>query len=69
MLQGLIAKVTQHEFVASALRATTGLRIVEDSPVDYYWGCGKDGTGANRLGVLWEQVRDMLNNNLFETDE
>lgn len=62
MLKGLTAKVTQHKDIRDALLSTGNLRIVEDSPVDSYWGCGKDGKGTNRLGHLWEQIRDMVRN-------
>ena len=34
--------------------------IVENAPGDYYWGCGKDGSGLNRLGQILEQVRKEL---------
>ena len=30
------------------------------APGDYYWGCGKDGSGKNRLGAILEQVREQL---------
>ena len=35
-------------------------QLVENSPYDRYWGCGKDGGGKNRLGVLLMKVRDEL---------
>jgi predicted NAD-dependent protein-ADP-ribosyltransferase YbiA (DUF1768 family) len=31
--------------------------IVEDSPTDYFWGEGADGTGQNMLGKLWMKIR------------
>lgn len=37
--------------------------LIEDSPYDYYWGIGKNGTGKNRLGILLMQVREELKNN------
>ncbi len=39
----------------------TGRRpLIEHAPSDYYWGCGKDGSGKNRLGTLLMQVRAEL---------
>lgn len=34
--------------------------LIENSPYDRYWGCGRDGSGKNRLGVLLVQIRDEL---------
>ncbi|MGC1396759.1 MAG: NADAR domain-containing protein [Coleofasciculaceae cyanobacterium] len=34
--------------------------MVENAPSDYYWGCGKDGSGKNMLGQILEEVRDIL---------
>jgi len=42
-----------------ALLMKTGKnKLVKNSPYDRYWGCGKDGCGKNRLGMLLMQVRD-----------
>ena len=57
---GLRAKVQQNPDVLQHLLASGDLHIVEDSPVDYYWGCGENGTGLNRLGALWEEIRQQL---------
>ena len=52
------------KFAARELRElllTTGDRpLVEASPFDSYWGCGRSGTGKNRLGALLMQVRAEL---------
>jgi predicted NAD-dependent protein-ADP-ribosyltransferase YbiA (DUF1768 family) len=42
------------------LLSTGETPIVENSPIDYYWGCGADGTGENRLGAILMDVRDTL---------
>ncbi|MFD1424039.1 NADAR domain-containing protein [Laceyella sacchari] len=34
--------------------------IIENSPIAYYWGCGADGSGLNRLGVILMEVRSRL---------
>ena len=31
--------------------------LVENAPNDYYWGCGKDGSGKNMLGQLLMKLR------------
>jgi N-glycosidase YbiA len=46
---------------ARELLQSTGEReLIESSPYDYYWACGKDGTGLNRLGHLLMQVRSEI---------
>jgi predicted NAD-dependent protein-ADP-ribosyltransferase YbiA (DUF1768 family) len=37
-----------------------GNAIVENSPFDDYWGCGKDGSGQNKLGQILMEVRELL---------
>jgi predicted NAD-dependent protein-ADP-ribosyltransferase YbiA (DUF1768 family) len=32
-------------------------KLIEDSPTDSYWGCGRDGSGLNMLGVLLMELR------------
>jgi ribA/ribD-fused uncharacterized protein len=54
----------QRKFADPALRRlllSTGDRLlVEASPHDKYWGCGRDGQGRNRLGVLLMELREEL---------
>jgi len=50
-------KFTQHRFLHQALCSTNDAEIVEDSPYDSYWGCGKDRTGANMLGKILMTLR------------
>lgn len=54
----LRAKLAQHSEAREALRATGDEDIVEDSPTDYFWGEGADGSGENVLGKLWMKLRD-----------
>lgn len=56
----LRAKVSQHEDVKEALLKTGNAQIVENSPVDYFWGCGADNTGQNEVGKAWVRVREEL---------
>lgn len=60
MLMALRAKFAQHPDLAMLLKDTGDKRIVEASPTDYYWGCGRDGSGKNRLGELLVEVRASL---------
>ncbi len=46
----------------AVLLGTGNRQLVEKSPYDKYWGCGKDGTGENRLGVLLMELREALAN-------
>jgi ribA/ribD-fused uncharacterized protein len=53
------------KFAAGGLRelllATGDRPLVEASPFDSYWGCGRSGKGKNRLGELLMRVRSELN--------
>jgi ribA/ribD-fused uncharacterized protein len=54
----LRAKLAQHSEAQEALRKSGHEDIVEDSPTDYFWGEGADGSGQNVLGKLWMKLRD-----------
>jgi len=41
----LRAKLAQHSEAADALIRSVGAELVEDSPIDYFWGSGADGSG------------------------
>jgi ribA/ribD-fused uncharacterized protein len=56
----LCAKFTQHDSLLTLLLATGDAEIVENAPGDRYWGCGRDGTGKNRLGALLMELREAL---------
>jgi ribA/ribD-fused uncharacterized protein len=60
MLTGLRAKFRDN-FLRHRLISTGDEILIEDSPYDFYWGVGRDGTGKNRLGILLMQVREELN--------
>jgi ribA/ribD-fused uncharacterized protein len=55
----LRAKLAQHAEAQDALRRSGVEAIVEDSPTDYFWGSGADGSGQNMLGKIWMKIRDM----------
>jgi ribA/ribD-fused uncharacterized protein len=54
------AKFTAHPGLAALLLGTGSVPLVENAPSDYYWGCGRTGTGKNRLGVLLMELRAAL---------
>lgn len=60
MWEGLFTKFTTHPDIAHILLDTGDAEIIENSPVDYYWGCGADGTGYNHLGKMLMQIRQIL---------
>jgi ribA/ribD-fused uncharacterized protein len=60
MYDALMAKFTQNEDAKQVLLSTGDNTLIEDSPVDWYWGCGANGKGKNRLGILLMRLRDEL---------
>lgn len=60
MRRAVRCKFETHADLRELLLATGDEEIVEASPVDYYWGCGQDGTGLNRLGQILMEVRASL---------
>lgn len=51
-------KFRQHPELMKQLLETGNSILVEDSPVDEFWGCGESGIGKNRLGHILMDVRD-----------
>lgn len=60
MLAAVRTKFHTHGEIRAILLGTGEEVLVEDSPTDYYWGCGCDRTGANHLGRILMQVRSEL---------
>jgi hypothetical protein len=60
MLQGVLKKFETHADIRAILLGTGDQDIIENAPNDYYWGCGADGTGKNKLGQTLMQVRAIL---------
>ncbi len=58
MIRGLKAKLDTHPSIRLLLSSTMSRMLIENSPIDWYWGCGKDNRGKNRLGVLLMEIRD-----------
>lgn len=66
MQQGLICKFQTHADIREVLLSTGDKLIVENAPQDYYWGCGQDGSGKNRLGEILIAVRGILRDSVSE---
>lgn len=60
MRRGLRAKFTAHPKLKTLLLETGTRQLIENAPSDYYWGCGRNGSGKNRLGVLLMELRTEL---------
>ncbi|GJE95792.1 NADAR family protein [Phanerochaete sordida] len=56
----LALKFAQHADLRQLLLDTGNRVLVEDSPVDSFWGCGADGKGRNELGKALMRLRDKL---------
>jgi N-glycosidase YbiA len=60
MRKAVLQKFQTHADIREILLGTGDQLIVENAPGDYYWGCGKDGSGKNKLGLILMEVREML---------
>ena len=60
MRRAVLRKFETHADIRAILLNTGDADIVENAPGDTYWGCGKDGTGLNRLGQILIEVRAIL---------
>lgn len=60
MRRGVRQKFTTHPDLKEILLGTGDEELVENSPIDYYWGCGADGSGKNKLGQVLMIVREEL---------
>ncbi|MDB9327401.1 NADAR family protein, partial [Nodularia spumigena CS-590/02] len=60
MRKAVLCKFQSHRDIRQILLATDNQEIVENSPIDYYWGCGADGSGKNMLGRILMEVREIL---------
>ncbi|MGF1505630.1 MAG: NADAR family protein [Anaerolineae bacterium] len=60
MRRAVLAKFRAHADIRAVLLATGDEVLVENAPGDAYWGCGKDGTGLNRLVEILIETRAIL---------
>ena len=61
MKEALLTKIKQHKDILDLLISTKDAELIEHTVNDSYWGDGGDGSGKNRLGILWMEIRDNLN--------
>lgn len=59
----VLQKFKSIEDIRDILLSTGEEEIVENTSNDYYWGCGKDGTGRNMLGKILMETREILRKN------
>ncbi|MFF2875007.1 NADAR family protein [Gottfriedia sp. NPDC057991] len=62
MRKAVLKKFTTHKDIQNILLSTKDNMIIEKTSNDYYWGCGKDGSGKNMLGKILMEVRDLIRN-------
>lgn len=67
MWRAVLTKFLTYPDLQKVLLNTGEELLVEDSPRDYYWGCGQDGTGQNELGKMLMRVRSYLREELSHT--
>ncbi|MTJ14527.1 NADAR family protein [Anabaena sp. UHCC 0187] len=60
MRNAVLCKFSTHADIKEILLSTDKEELVENSPIDYYWGCGADGSGKNMLGIILMAVREQL---------
>lgn len=60
MKRAVLQKFETNADIREILLATGDELIVENAPHDYYWGCGQDGSGQNKLGEILMAVREIL---------
>ncbi|MEI5908510.1 NADAR domain-containing protein [Bacillus spongiae] len=60
MRKAVLTKFTVHKDLQSLLLSTGDQDIIEKTSNDYYWGCGKDGSGKNMLGIILMEIREQL---------
>ena len=60
MHRAVLEKFTTHADIRAILLSTGDEPLVENAPGDRYWGCGKDGSGKNKLGQILVAVRSQL---------
>lgn len=62
-------KLAQHPYVRKKLMETQDYILVEDSPTDGFYGCGRNRDGLNVLGHLWMKLREELKAADFRAEE
>lgn len=65
MTEIIYEKARQHEEIRRKLLETNDAEIIENSMLDYFWGCGKNDSGQNNMGKLWMKIREEIVNKTF----
>lgn len=68
MFEAVLRKFETHKELRVLLLSTDNEEIVESAPGDYYWGCGADGSGQNKLGKILMEVRNVLRQRMSQED-
>ena len=55
-----LSRFTQNKEIRDILISTGKETIIEKTTNDYYWGCGKDGSEKNMLGIILMEIREKL---------
>ena len=66
MRKAIRRKFEAHARLQHLLLSTGDEEIIENSPIDSYWGCGKDGTGHNMTGKILMEVRATLRERMVQ---
>lgn len=69
MRKAVLQKFRTHADIREILLTTVEEVLVENSPIDYYWGCGKDGSGKNKPGQILMEVREIYATKMIDTSE
>ncbi len=56
----VMKKFETHSDIRKLLAATGDEELIENSKSDFYWGCGWNRTGENRLGEILMEIRTRL---------
>lgn len=56
----ILLKHDQHKYIQRKLLESTGREIVENSPIDSFWGWGPNHDGQNELGKVWMRLREEI---------
>jgi N-glycosidase YbiA len=67
MQEAVLKKFLTHSEIREILLSTGNETLVENSPNDYFWGCGAEQTGQNYLGKILMGVRAEIRNSLAMT--
>ncbi|MCV3213121.1 NADAR domain-containing protein [Plectonema radiosum NIES-515] len=60
MKEAVLKKFLTHAEIRETLLTTGDNLLVENSPNDYFWGCGANKTGENYLGKILMSVREEI---------